>query len=74
MTSLTGRLKFFHADRGYGYIVPADGGPDVFVHVSAPREPHFWRKALPPHGCIRFDVIPGRDGKPRAINLQQEQP
>ena len=33
--AMTGTVKFFNGERGYGFIKPDDGGRDIFVHVTA---------------------------------------
>ncbi|MBY4597344.1 cold shock domain-containing protein [bacterium BD-1] len=63
-----GHLTRWNDDRGFGFITPAGGGADLFVHVSAfPRD-----GARPrPDELISFEVEPGQDGKPRAVRVQR---
>jgi CspA family cold shock protein len=52
----TGTVKFFNATKGFGFIVPDEGGKDVFVHIRA-VEHAGWRD-LSPGQKINFDLVP----------------
>ncbi|MGE0211628.1 MAG: cold-shock protein [Parvibaculaceae bacterium] len=65
----TGTVKWFNAQKGFGFIAPADGGSDVFVHVSAVE-----RAGLPglrEGQTITFEAVRNpKNGKTSAENLQ----
>jgi len=63
-----GVVKFFNSERGYGFIKPDGGGPDVFVHITAVERAGM--KSLNEGQRISFDVEPDKKGKgPKAVNL-----
>lgn len=65
----TGAVKFFKADKGYGFIKPDDGGADVFVHISAVEQAGL--TTLNEGQKLAFDMEPDKKGKgPKAVNLQ----
>jgi CspA family cold shock protein len=65
----TGAVKWFNSEKGYGFIQPDGGGPDVFVHISAVQ-------AAGLHGLkdgqkVEFVVTPDkRSGKSSATDLK----
>jgi CspA family cold shock protein len=63
----TGTVKFFNAQRGFGFIQPNDGSRDVFVHISAVERAGM--KTLVEGQKLSFDVVTER-GKQAAANLQ----
>jgi CspA family cold shock protein len=66
--AMTGTVKFFNGERGYGFIKPDDGGRDVFVHITAVERAGL--KSLIEGQRISFDVEPDKKGKgPKAVNL-----
>jgi CspA family cold shock protein len=66
--AMTGTIKFYNGERGYGFIKPDDGGRDVFVHVSALEQARL--QSLNEGQRISFDVEPDKKGKgPKAVNL-----
>jgi CspA family cold shock protein len=66
--AMSGTVKFFNGERGYGFIKPDDGGRDVFVHITAVEQAGL--KALNEGQRIQFEVEPDKKGKgPKAVNL-----
>ncbi|HET6359441.1 cold-shock protein [Streptomyces sp. NPDC002659] len=62
----TGRVKWFNADKGFGFIEQDDGGPDVFVHFSAIQTTGF--KQLDEGDKVEYAVTQGPKG-PQAENV-----
>jgi 23S rRNA (adenine2030-N6)-methyltransferase len=66
--AMSGTVKFFNGERGYGFIKPDDGGRDVFVHITAVERAGL--KSLNEGQRISFEVEPDKKGKgPKAVNL-----
>lgn len=65
-----GTVKFFNAQKGFGFIQQDGGGPDVFVHVSAVERAGM--RGLVEGQKVSFDVeADRRSGKSAATNLQE---
>ena len=63
----TGTVKWFNAQKGFGFIQPGDGGKDVFVHISAVERAGL--SGLNEGQKISYDVVSER-GKSAAANLK----
>ena len=63
-----GTVKWFNAQKGYGFINPDDGGKDAFVHISAVERAGL--TSLNEGQRVSYDLVPGRDGKSAAENLK----
>jgi CspA family cold shock protein len=65
----TGTVKFFNAQKGFGFIVQDNGGPDVFVHISAVERSGM--STLNEGQKVTFDIqADRRSGKSAAANIQ----
>lgn len=60
----TGTVKFFNQSKGFGFIVPDNGGKDLFVHVSGLTEDVF------ENDKVEYEVEEGRKG-PSAVRVKK---
>ncbi len=65
---IDGTVKFFNATKGFGFITPADGSKDAFVHISAVEQAGL--SGLAEGQAVSYTLDNGRDGKASAVNLQ----
>ena len=63
-----GKVKFFNAQKGFGFIQREDGGEDVFVHISAVERAGL--KGLNDNQKIGYELQSGRDGRASASDLR----
>jgi cold shock protein len=64
----TGTVKWFNAQKGYGFIQPDDGSKDVFVHISAVERANLG--SLQEGQKLSFELERGQQGKSSAVNLR----
>jgi CspA family cold shock protein len=62
-----GTVKWFNATKGFGFIQPAQGSRDVFVHVTALERAGI--RQLNDGQAVTFDLESDRDGRASATNL-----
>lgn len=70
--ALTGHVKWYDAVKGYGFVVPADGGSDIMVHASCVRA--FGRVALSEGAEVRLVAVAGTRGMQAQKLLEVNEP
>ena len=63
---MKGTVKWFNAEKGFGFIANDEGGDDVFVHFSAIQDQGF--KTLTEGQQVEFEIVDGARG-PQAANV-----
>ncbi len=64
----TGKVKWFNEQKGWGFIIPDEGGDDVFVHYSAIEAEGY--KTLKEGQAVSYELTPGKNGKMQAKNVK----
>ncbi len=66
MSKLNGSVKWFNSDKGFGFITPANGGKDVFVHFSGIASEGF--RSLKEGDRVEFNIQDSQRG-PAAVDV-----
>jgi CspA family cold shock protein len=66
----SGKVKWFNAQKGFGFIQPNNGGADVFVHISAVERAGM--DGLQEGQSLSYDLEQGQRGRVSAVNLKSE--
>ena len=69
-TMASGTVKWFNAQKGYGFIQPNDDSNDVFVHISAVERAEL--SSLHENQKLSYELERGQQGKTSAVNLKTE--
>lgn len=64
--AVRGKVKWFNDQKGYGFITPEDGTPDVFVHHTAIQGEGF--RSLAENQAVEFEILQSDKG-PKAANV-----
>lgn len=65
----TGKVKWFNETKGFGFIMPDDGGKDVFVHISAVQKSGL--QGLKEDQAVEYELYTDeRRGKTSAVDLK----
>jgi CspA family cold shock protein len=65
---ITGTVKFFNIDKGYGFIQPEDGSGDAFVHISAVEASGL--RTLDADQRVTYELENDKRGRASAVNLK----
>ena len=65
---ISGTVKFFNADKGFGFIQPDDGSSDAYVHISAVEAAGM--QTLDKEQRLSYELENDKRGKTSAVNLQ----